>query len=155
MSVQAFQRLEEIVRILRSERGCPWDKQQTAASLKKYLLEEAAELAEAIDLGDPALICEEAGDLHFVLALLLAICEEQGGCSAAAALDAACEKMRRRHPHVFADQNGATLSEAQLREQWEQIKAKEKKAKAQLLSVTELDRPPVSFKIPEGKEGND
>lgn len=130
MPVQAFQRLEEIVRILRSERGCPWDKKQTAVSLKKYLLEEAAELAEAIDLGDPALICEEAGDLHFVLALLLAICEEQGGCSAAAALDAACEKMRRRHPHVFTDQDGTTLSEAQLREQWEQIKAEEKNAKA-------------------------
>ncbi|CAK8722945.1 ATP diphosphatase [Candidatus Electronema halotolerans] len=155
MPVQAFQRLEEIVRILRSERGCPWDQKQTAASLKKYLLEEAAELAEAIDQGDPALICEEAGDLHFVLALLLAICEEQGGCSAAAALNAACEKMRRRHPHVFAADQETTLSEAQLREQWERIKQEEKKAKAQSLSVTELNRPPVSFKIPEGKEGND
>lgn len=126
---KAFQRLEEIVRILRSKDGCPWDQKQTAASLKKYLLEEAAELAEAIDQGDPALICEEAGDLHFVLALLLTICEEQGGCSAAAALDAACEKMLRRHPHVFADQNGPKLSEAQLREQWERIKQEEKDAK--------------------------
>jgi uncharacterized protein YabN with tetrapyrrole methylase and pyrophosphatase domain len=130
MPVQAFQRLEEMVRILRSENGCPWDQKQTAAGLKKYLLEEAAELAEAIDQGDPALICEEAGDLHFVLALLLTICEEQGGCSTAAALDAACEKMRRRHPHVFADQDGPRLSEAQLREQWQRIKQEEKKAKA-------------------------
>ncbi len=127
MPAPPFLRLEEIVRILRSERGCPWDQKQTAASLKKYLLEEAAELAEAIDQGNPALICEEAGDLHFVLALLLAICEEQGGCSTAMALDAACEKMLRRHPHVFAAEDGTKLSEAQLQAQWERIKQEEKR----------------------------
>ena len=121
-----FQRLEAIVRTLRSEQGCPWDQKQTATSLKKYLLEEATELAEAIEQGDPALICEEAGDLHFVLALLLAICEEQGGCSANTALNAACEKMLRRHPHVFTAQNKTKLSEAELREQWERIKQEEK-----------------------------
>lgn len=122
-----FQRLEAIVRMLRSEQGCPWDQKQTAASLKKYLLEEATELAEAIEQGDPALICEEAGDLHFVLALLLAICEEQGACSANTALNTACEKMLRRHPHVFAAQQGSKLSETELQAQWERIKQEEKR----------------------------
>jgi tetrapyrrole methylase family protein / MazG family protein len=126
LPVNPFQRLEEIVRLLRSERGCPWDQQQTAASLKKYLLEEAAELAEAIDQGDAALICEEAGDLHFVLALLLLICEEQGGCSAGQALSGICEKMQRRHPHVFAAEGQAMPSEEALQAQWERIKQEEK-----------------------------
>lgn len=126
LPVNSFQRLEEIVRILRSGRGCPWDQKQTAASLKKYLLEEAAELAEAIDQDDFGLVCEEAGDLYFVLALLLVICEEQGGCSAADALNAACGKMLRRHPHVFAAGSGPMPSEEQLRAQWERIKQEEK-----------------------------
>jgi tetrapyrrole methylase family protein/MazG family protein len=124
-SASPFQRLEAIVRILRSEQGCPWDQKQTAASLKKYLLEEAAELAEAIDQGDSALICEEAGDLYFVLLLLMTVCAEKGGCSAADALEAACAKMLRRHPHVFAADK-AKLSDEQLSEQWERIKEKER-----------------------------
>lgn len=128
LPVNPFQRLEVIVKQLRSAQGCPWDQQQTAASLKKYLLEEAAELAEAIDQGDAAFICEEAGDLYFVLALLLRICEEQGGCSAEQALNGICEKMLRRHPHVFAPDGKPMPSDEQLRAQWEQIKAAEKAA---------------------------
>ena len=129
-SVKLFQQLEALVTTLRSERGCPWDQQQTAASLKKYLLEEATELAEAIDRDDGQQIAEEAGDLYFVLALLLHICAEQGRCSAAAALGAICEKMQRRHPHVFAAEGQIMLSDEQLREQWEQIKAEEKLTQA-------------------------
>lgn len=127
-SVKLFQQLEAIVQTLRSERGCPWDQQQTAASLKKYLLEEAAELAEAIERGDSQQIAEEAGDLYFVLALLLHICEEQGRCSLAAALSSICEKMQRRHPHVFAADGKPMPSDEQLRAQWERIKAEEKAA---------------------------
>ncbi len=125
-SVKLFQQLEDIVELLRSERGCPWDQQQTAASLKKYLLEEAAELAEAIERGDGQQIAEEAGDLYFVLALLLRICAEQGCCSPAAALASICAKMQRRHPHVFAADGSPMPSDEQLREQWERIKAEEK-----------------------------
>lgn len=127
-SVKLFQQLEAIVKTLRSERGCPWDQRQTAASLKKYLLEEAAELAEAIDRDDSQHIAEEAGDLYFVLALLLHICEEQGRCSSADALSSICEKMQRRHPHVFAANGEPMPSDEQLREQWERIKAEEKAA---------------------------
>ena len=127
-SVKLFQQLEGIVTTLRSERGCPWDQRQTAASLKQYLLEEAAELAEAIDRDDGQHIAEEAGDLYFVLALLLHICEEQGRCSPAAALSSICEKMQRRHPHVFAADGESMPSDEQLRAQWERIKAEEKAA---------------------------
>ena len=127
-SVKLFQQLEGIVTTLRSERGCPWDQRQTSASLKKYLLEEAAELAEAIDRDDGQHIAEEAGDLYFVLALLLHICEDQGRCSPAAALSSICEKMQRRHPHVFAADGKPMPSDEQLRAQWERIKAEEKAA---------------------------
>jgi tetrapyrrole methylase family protein/MazG family protein len=127
-SVKLFQQLEAIVKTLRSERGCPWDQRQTAASLKKYLLEEAAELAEAIDRDDSQHIAEEAGDLYFVLALLLHICEEQGRCSSADALSSICEKMQRRHPHVFAANGEPMPSDEQLRAQWERIKAEERAA---------------------------
>lgn len=127
-SVKLFQELEGLVQTLRSERGCPWDQRQTTASLKKYLLEEAAELAEAIDRDDGQHIAEEAGDLYFVLALLLRICEEQGRCSSAAALASICAKMRRRHPHVFAADGRPMPSDEQLRRQWERIKAEEKAA---------------------------
>jgi uncharacterized protein YabN with tetrapyrrole methylase and pyrophosphatase domain len=127
--VNPFQRLDRIVKILRSEDGCPWDQKQTAKSLKKYLLEETAELAEAIEQGNPQHICEETGDLYFILSLLAAIFEEQGIFSAHEALHTACEKMVRRHPHVFATEGQSQKikkTEAQLREQWERIKAEEK-----------------------------
>lgn len=127
-SVKLFQQLEAIVTTLRSERGCPWDQRQTAASLKKYLLEEAAELAEAIDRDDGRQISEEAGDLYFVLALLLHVCAEQGRCSSADALSSICKKMRRRHPHVFAADGQPMPSDEELRAQWERIKAEEKAA---------------------------
>ncbi len=127
-SVKLFQQLEAIVAMLRSEHGCPWDQRQTAASLKKYLLEEAAELAEAIDRDDGRQIGEEAGDLYFVLALLLHVCAEQGRCSSAAALSSICEKMRRRHLHVFAAEGQPMPSDEELRAQWERIKAEEKAA---------------------------
>ncbi|MCI5145031.1 MAG: nucleotide pyrophosphohydrolase [Candidatus Electrothrix sp. AR3] len=128
--VNPFQRLDTVVKALRSEGGCPWDKKQTAISLKKYLLEEAAELAEAIDQGDPLHICEESGDLYFILALLTAIFEEQGHFSAQDALHAASTKMIRRHPHVFAADQGNVdkMDNKQLRAQWERIKQEEKLA---------------------------
>jgi uncharacterized protein YabN with tetrapyrrole methylase and pyrophosphatase domain len=127
--VNPFQRLDHIVKTLRSKNGCPWDQKQTAKSLKKYLLEETAELAEAIEQGDEQHICEETGDLYFILSLLTTIFEEQGIFSANDALNTACEKMVRRHPHVFATEGQSQKikkTEAQLREQWERIKAEEK-----------------------------
>jgi uncharacterized protein YabN with tetrapyrrole methylase and pyrophosphatase domain len=129
--VNPFQQLDQIIRELRSPGGCPWDQKQTGPSLKKYLLEEAAELAEAIDNSDPEHIREEIGDMYFILNLLALIYEEQDGISVTDPVQKICAKMVRRHPHVFArkeGQSGRSLSEEQLREQWERIKQEEKVA---------------------------
>ena len=127
-TVSPFQQLGFIVKTLRGSHGCPWDRKQSPESLKKYLLEEAGELAEAIEQGDPKHICEEAGDLYFILTLLTAIFEERGEFSANDALNSICDKMIRRHPHVF--EQHYDCSEEELRTQWEQIKEEEKKAES-------------------------
>ena len=124
-AIAPFQRLGFIVKTLRGSHGCPWDQKQTPESLRKYLLEEAAELAEAMESGDTGHICEETGDLYFILALLTTIFEEQGKFSTEDVLNGICEKMIRRHPHVFTQQKN--YSEDELRAQWERIKTEEKR----------------------------
>ena len=125
--VDPFQRLGFIVKTLRGSHGCPWDRKQTPESLKKYLLEETRELAEAIDQNNTKNICEETGDLYFVLALLTAIFEEYDEFTANDALNCICEKMIRRHPHVFEQHK--QYSEEELKAQWERIKEEENSKK--------------------------
>lgn len=123
----SFVRLQRIVAVLRGDQGCPWDIKQTPASLKKYLLEECRELAEAIDNGHPNDIREEIGDVFFILTMLAALFEEQQQFSANEAMEEVIAKMIRRHPHVFAD--AAVTDEHELRAQWERIKAQEKQSR--------------------------
>lgn len=123
-SHSALDRLLHIVGRLRGDGGCPWDIKQTPASLKKYLLEECSELVEAIDTNKSEGVCEEIGDLFFILTLLTKIYTEQQQFTIEDVLDGIVAKMIRRHPHVFA---GAPLSDEQeLRDQWERIKQQEK-----------------------------
>ncbi len=117
-------RLLDIVARLRGDNGCPWDRKQTPTSIKKYLLEETRELAEAIDSSDPEHIREEIGDLFFILTMLTTMYEEQGHFGIDEALAGIAEKMVRRHPHVFA--GTTTGTDQELRRQWEEIKAGEK-----------------------------
>lgn len=118
-------RLEQLAATLRGPGGCPWDAKQTPATLKKYLLEECQELAEAIDSGDAQAICEEMGDVYFILTMLAAIFAEQNRFTIEDALEGVVAKMIRRHPHVFGD---ATVTDEQaLREQWRRIKEQEKR----------------------------
>jgi uncharacterized protein YabN with tetrapyrrole methylase and pyrophosphatase domain len=127
-----FSSLEQIVATLRSENGCPWDIKQTPVSLKKYLLEECQELAEAIDNGGEQEICEEIGDVFFILTMLVAIFTERQHFTVDDVLEGVIAKMIRRHPHVFG---GVTLEdEHALRKQWQRIKAQEK----------QLSKPPPS-----------
>ena len=114
----------EIITRLRAKDGCPWDRKQTPASIKKYLLEETAELVEAIDEGDPTHICEEIGDMLYILTMLCEMFREQGDFNADDALTAISEKMIRRHPHVFA--GGPTGDDEALKQQWEAIKQRER-----------------------------
>jgi len=119
--------LIEIITKLRAEDGCPWDKKQTPGSIKKYLLEETAELVEAIDEGDPTHIQEEIGDLFYILAMLCEMFDEQDEFDVDDALLTISEKMIRRHPHVFAGM--VTGDEPALKKQWEAIKHQEQSMK--------------------------
>lgn len=119
-----FPHLHKIVATLRSENGCPWDIKQTPESLTKYLLEECHELIEAIDLKDENSVCEEIGDVLFLLSFLISIYEERGQFTASDVFREIIAKMIRRHPHVFA---GAPVTDEQsLRDQWNRIKNEEK-----------------------------
>lgn len=119
-----FERLMEIMRKLRAPGGCPWDAEQSHASLKRYLLEEAYEVIEAIDADDPKLLKEELGDLLLQPVFHAAIAEEKGQFTMDEVLDAINEKLVRRHPHVFGDEVIET-SAAQV-QNWEKIKTREK-----------------------------
>ena len=96
-----FNELVSIMAQLRSPEGCPWDREQTLASLRPYLLEETYEALEALDNGDTAALCEELGDLLLEVVFLSRIAEESGSFSVADAIDAIVQKLVRRHPHVF------------------------------------------------------
>lgn len=139
--MQRFLDLLDLVTRLRAPDGCPWDQKQTPQSFKSYLLEEAHELAEAIDHDDPAHIREELGDLLFQIAFLNRLYEEGGHFSMEEVLSGIIAKMVRRHPHVFGDSQ--VTSEAALRKQWNKIKAQENAAQG--VSPSPLPAPPKSL----------
>ena len=113
-----------LMKRLRGPGGCPWDAEQTHESLTRYLLEETYEVIEAIDTGSPEHLKEELGDLLLQPVFHAAIAEEAGTFSMADIIDTLCDKLIRRHPHVFGDMI-ITDSAAQI-ENWEQIKKIEK-----------------------------
>lgn len=117
---QMYERLYEIVRQLRGPSGCAWDRKQTAASLRSSLLEEAYECVDAIDREDAANLCEELGDVSLIVSMIAVIEEERGRLSLASALAGICEKLIRRHPHVFGDKREEDVG--RILEQWDRIK---------------------------------
>jgi tetrapyrrole methylase family protein/MazG family protein len=123
---KGFDRLMDIMRRLRGPGGCPWDAEQTHESLKRYLIEETYEVVEAIDRKDSVLLKEELGDLLLQPIFHSAIAEEQGEFGMNDVIDAICDKLIRRHPHVFGDQ--VVRSAGEQVERWEQIKRQEKGA---------------------------
>ena len=127
-----FDRLVEIMRTLRAPGGCPWDREQTLASLRPFVLEETYEVLEAIESGTPANLREELGDYLFEAVFLGQMSEEAGHFSIGDAIDTICDKLIRRHPHVFAREAGEdALSSTQVLERWETIKARERAAAGQ------------------------
>jgi MazG family protein len=124
---QALERLIAIMRALRAPDGCPWDREQTAASLRPFVLEETYEVLEAIEHGTPADLCEELGDFLFEAVFLSQISDEQGQFSMHDVIVGICEKLVRRHPHVFERPAGdARLTSDQVLERWEALKARER-----------------------------
>ena len=113
-------RLSDLVARLRAPDGCPWDREQTLADLRAYLLEEAHETAAAIDHGDLAALAGELGDLLFQVAFLARLAEEAGAFTVADVVDRIEAKMIDRHPHVFG---GERLADARaVRASWERRK---------------------------------
>jgi MazG family protein len=114
-----------IVHRLRAPGGCPWDAKQTPETLKTYVLEEAYELIEALDLGDPAKIKEELGDLLLHLVFLSDLYQERGCFSFSEVLAGIAAKMIHRHPHVFGEAEARTQED--LRRLWQEAKIQEGK----------------------------
>ena len=124
-----FEQLVEIMRRLRAPDGCPWDREQTPASLRPFVLEETYEVLEAIESGSPAHLCEELGDFLFEAVFLAQMNDEAGHFNIGDAIDAISDKLVRRHPHVFARAEGdAPLTSNQVIEKWETLKAREREA---------------------------
>jgi tetrapyrrole methylase family protein/MazG family protein len=119
-----FDQIMTIMNRLRAPGGCPWDAEQTHESLKRYLLEESYEVIEAIDTGSDELLKEELGDLLLQPVFHAAIAEERGAFTMDEVLTSLSDKLIRRHPHVFGDQD-IKDSEAQVAN-WEKIKKAEK-----------------------------
>ena len=117
-----FEDLKEIVKKLRAEDGCPWDRVQTHESMKRYLVEECAEVLEAIDNKDAENLCEELGDVLYQIMIHSEIEKEKGEFDIDDVVDGICRKMVRRHPRVFGGEDGKKALS------WEEIKALEKKS---------------------------
>src|SRR5690606_30461498 len=126
-AADAFARLVAIMTRLRGPGGCPWDREQTLASLAPYVIEEAAEVVDAIERGDHDNLREEIGDLLFEGVFLAEVTRTDGAFDVADAIATVNEKLVRRHPHVFrAD---ASLTPDEVRQRWDAIKAQEKAAR--------------------------
>lgn len=138
----SFDDLRHIIETLRSENGCPWDREQTHESLTPCMLEEAAEVAASIRIyqktGNHKNLCEELGDVLLQVLLHSQIASEEGRFTLDDVIQAICEKMIRRHPHVFGTKKAGTASE--VLSNWEAIK-KEEKASQEWVRSELLDIP--------------
>src|SRR5579862_4106542 len=123
-----FEALVRIMHRLRAPGGCPWDREQTHDSIKPYLIEEAYEVAEAIDAHDDGELCTELGDLLLQIAFHAEMAAEQDRFSIADVIRAISDKMMRRHPHVFGDVRVGGADDVV--RNWSRIKAAERESSA-------------------------
>jgi len=121
-----FDDFREIIAQLRAPGGCPWDIKQTHESLKECLIEESGEVIAAIDNKDDENLCEELGDLLLQVVMHAQIASETGRFTMDDVIQGVCEKMIRRHPHVFGDVKVSSPEESL--ELWKEIKKQEKSA---------------------------
>lgn len=126
-SSYGFEDLVTIMEILRGEGGCPWDREQTHASIRNDLIEETYEVIEAIDTENPTLLREELGDVLLQVVFHARISEENREFGIQDVTDEICRKLIHRHPHVFADVVADTSAE--VLKNWESIKSDEKSRK--------------------------
>jgi tetrapyrrole methylase family protein / MazG family protein len=140
---QAFKSLYDVVVRLRGPGGCPWDREQSPASLRECLIEETYECIEAIDEENPAHIKEELGDLSLLVTMLAYMHEEKGDFSVADVFQTICEKLIRRHPHVFGETQ--VKDSAEVLNNWAKIKVTQegRKPKDSVLDEVSAGLPPL------------
>jgi MazG family protein len=127
-SPRRFEDLVAILDRLRDPGGCPWDREQTFATLRGFLIEECYEAVDALDRDDLPGLCEELGDLLLQIVFLSRLAREAGAFSADDVVEGIAAKMVRRHPHVFGDERAA--DSAAVLKRWEEIKKEEKSGAA-------------------------
>lgn len=123
----SFEELVEIMKKLRAPEGCPWDRKQTLETLKGYVIEESYELIDAIDSKDVKNICEECGDLLLQIVFIAQIAAENDWFEVQEIIESLCDKLKRRHPHVFGDLKVRDSEE--VRRNWDMIKLLERESK--------------------------
>jgi tetrapyrrole methylase family protein/MazG family protein/ATP diphosphatase len=121
----SFSALVSLMQRLLAPDGCPWDREQTPVSLTRYVLEEACELIDAIESGSPESIRDELGDLALQIAFLGELYRARGDFGPDDVMSAICQKLVRRHPHVFGDADARDSREVEIH--WERIKREEKR----------------------------
>ena len=132
-----FEKLVALQTQLRAPVGCPWDREQTHESLRKYLVEETYEVLDAMEAGDAREFASELGDLLLQVVFHSVLAEEAGRFTIADVIESIHSKMVRRHPHVFGDVKAATSAE--VLKNWEQLKAEERAAEGKPAREKEAD----------------
>lgn len=130
---ESLTKLVEIMQRLLGPGGCPWDQEQSLETLRPFVIEEAHEVVDAIDQGVPEALREELGDLLLQIVFQAELARNKGWFGPDDVVDAICEKLIRRHPHVFGDEKVSGSEE--VLQQWEILKAKEKKGRGALDGV--------------------
>jgi MazG family protein len=128
--------LAHLMARLRAPGGCPWDREQTPLTLRPYVLEEAYEVVEAIERGDPAALCDELGDLLLQVVFQAELAAETGAFTLADVARSITDKLVRRHPHVFAD--AVVRDAADVVRNWQQLKDAERSGPATEADVADL-----------------
>jgi tetrapyrrole methylase family protein/MazG family protein len=140
--MRTFEGFRAIIARLRAPDGCPWDRAQTHASLKPYLLEEAYEAVAALDEGDPRRLCDELGDLLLEVFLHVQLAEEAQEFTLADVIYGIASKIVRRHPHVFGEEQADSAQEVMVR--WEALKREERGPQGSALSGVPLAMPALA-----------
>ena len=130
---KSFEDLVELSKFLRSPEGCPWDREQTLNTLRTFILEEAHEVIQAIEMNDIEELKEELGDLLYEILFASQICNEEGKFTVEDVVNQLYYKLVRRHPHVFGEEKAKDAEEAVKR--WHGEKLKEKTRKRNLLQI--------------------
>jgi MazG family protein len=140
---KSYEELRSVVARLRAPDGCPWDREQTHASLRPYVIEEAYEVLAVLDSGETDGLAEELGDLLLQVVLHSQLAEEAGEFDMADVLEGLAQKLVRRHPHVFGDVQLETSG--QVVTQWDEIKKRERDENTSVLANVPAAMPALAY----------